>query len=103
MRVESPDYRELIGALFADEFADGAVDLEALRRIHAGEFDGWLSALDRSGLFGKQALATVEEQWGRDPRILLDALLADADDVTRRRWLMAWSGLDRPEPLGQIG
>ncbi|MGV9615249.1 hypothetical protein [Nocardia xishanensis] len=103
MRVESPDYRELIGALFADEFADGAVDLEALRSIHAGEFGTWLTALDRSGLFGKEALATVAEQWRRDPRVLLDALLADADDVTRRRWLMAWSSLDRQEPLGQIG
>ncbi|GAB2671396.1 hypothetical protein [Nocardia goodfellowii] len=102
MQAESPNHRELIAALFADEFADG-VDVAVLRRIHAGEFEEWRSALDRSGLFGKDALATIEEQWRADPEVLLDALLGAVDDVTRRRWLMAWSALDRPEPLGRIG
>jgi hypothetical protein len=51
----------------------------------------------------KQALAEVAEQWRRDPRLLLDALLTDADDVTRRRCLTAWSALDRKPPLTQIG
>ncbi|MFQ6393252.1 hypothetical protein ACLMAJ_07360 [Nocardia sp. KC 131] len=62
---------------------------------------------DRAGSFGgifdKQALATVTEQWRRDPLILLDALLDEADDVTRRRCLAAWSALDRRPPLTQIG
>ncbi|WP_194817582.1 hypothetical protein [Nocardia sp. XZ_19_385] len=103
MQAESPNYRESVAALFADEFAEGSVDVSALRRIHAGEFGEWLTALDRSGLFGKDALTTIGDQWRGDPRLLLDALLSDSDDVTRRRWLMAWSALDRPEPLGQIG
>ncbi|MEV0252004.1 hypothetical protein AB0H76_35840 [Nocardia sp. NPDC050712] len=103
MPVESPRYRELIAALFADEFAEREVDVPELRRIHAGRFGEWLTALDRSGLFDKDALAAVEAQWRADPAVLLDALLSAADDVTRRRWLLAWSALDRPEPLGQIG
>lgn len=45
----------------------------------------------------------MAEQWRRDPRLLLDALLTDADDVTRRRCLTAWSALDRKPPLTQIG
>ena len=103
MQAESPDYRELIAALFADEFPDGVVDVAVLRRIHAGELDEWRTALDRSGLFDKAALATIAEQWRADPGVLLNALLSASDDVTRRRWLMAWSALDRPEPLGRIG
>ncbi|MEV6273664.1 hypothetical protein [Nocardia sp. NPDC051832] len=101
MQAESPNYRELVAALFADEFAE--VEVSVLRRIHAGDFEEWLTALDRSGLFGKDALATIAEQWRADPRLLLDALLSTSGEVARRRWLTAWSALDRPEPLGQIG
>ncbi|MEU8897094.1 hypothetical protein [Nocardia sp. NPDC048505] len=103
MPVESPRYRELVAAMFADEFPEGVVDVAALRRLHAGQVGEWLGALDRSGLFGREALAALAEQWVREPAILLDALLSDSDDVTRRRWLMAWSALDRPKRLGQIG
>ncbi|MEV0298182.1 hypothetical protein [Nocardia sp. NPDC050710] len=99
----SPDYRELVAAAFADEIVDGVVDVPLLRRIHAGEFGEWLTALDRSGLFGKDALANLSRQWRDEPAALLDALLSGVDDMTRRRWLAAWSALDRPEPLTQIG
>ncbi|SLJ82731.1 Uncharacterised protein [Mycobacteroides abscessus subsp. abscessus] len=54
-------------------------------------------------MFDKQALERIVGRWRRDPRTLLDALLADADDVTRRRWAMAWSALERPEPVSRIG
>lgn len=91
-----PEYRELVAATFAGEYADGAVDHDALRRIRAGEFGPWLSALDRSGLFDANALANLAERWRADPQALLDALLHDADDVTRRRWLSAWSALIQP-------
>ncbi|MEV6428888.1 hypothetical protein [Nocardia sp. NPDC051463] len=103
MQVVSPDYRELIAAMFSPEFVDGGSDASVLRRIHAGQFGEWLTALDRSGVFDKAALATVAEQWRQDPLILLDALLEEADDVTRRRCLAAWSALDRRPPLTQIG
>ncbi|MBF6212316.1 hypothetical protein IU433_17890 [Nocardia puris] len=92
----TPEYRELVAATFAGDYADGAVDHDALRRIHAGAFDPWLSVLDRSGLFDAHALANLAERWRADPRVLIDALLADADDVTRRRWLSAWSALNQP-------
>ncbi|MEV4126370.1 hypothetical protein [Nocardia sp. NPDC049707] len=103
MQVESPDYRDLVAAVFADEFVDGGIDPEALRRIHAGDITEWITALDRCGMFGKTALATLSEQWQRDPRLLLDALLDGVDDVTGRRCLLAWSALDDRSPLTQIG
>ncbi|MGY2117745.1 hypothetical protein ACW9HR_27885 [Nocardia gipuzkoensis] len=65
-----------------------------LRRVYAGEHEEWLNALDRSGVFGKEAPAGLADIWRRDPRELLEALLAEADDVARRRCLAAWSGLD---------
>ncbi|WP_330252476.1 hypothetical protein OG874_41480 [Nocardia sp. NBC_00565] len=102
MQVESPDYRELVAAVFSYEFVDGGIDPDALRRIHAGDLQEWITALDRCGMFGKTAIATLSEQWHRDPRILLDALLDELDDVTRRRCLVAWSALDRRPPLTQI-
>ncbi|MFC9892193.1 hypothetical protein ACFVMC_00740 [Nocardia sp. NPDC127579] len=101
--MQGPDYRELVAAVFAAEFDEGVVEVAVLRRIHAGQVTEWLEALDRSGLFGRDALATIADQWRADPAVLLDALLSTSDDVTRRRWLMAWSALDRPEPLGRIG
>jgi hypothetical protein len=103
MHVESPDYRELVAAVFSYELADGGIDPDALRRMHAGELTEWITALDRSGIFGKTAVATLSDQWQRDPRILLDALLEGVDDVTRHRCLVAWSALDRRSPLTRIG
>jgi len=103
MRTEGPDAHDLVAAIFAEEFGDTAVDLDVLRRIHSGDFTPWSAALEGSGLFDKQALERLVARWREDPESLIGALLADADDVTRRRWLMAWSGLDRPEPLSRIG
>lgn len=103
MQVESPDYRELVAAVFSYEFVDGDIDTDALHRIHAGDVSEWITALDRSGMFGKTAIATLSDRWQRDPRRLLDALLEEVDDVTRRRWLVAWSDMDRRSPLTQIG
>ncbi|WP_040794737.1 hypothetical protein [Nocardia higoensis] len=108
MRTEGPDAHDLVAATFAEEFGDTefgeqAVDLDALRRIHSGDFTRWSAALENSGLFDKQALERIVSRWREHPESLIAALLADADDVTRRRWRMAWSGLDRPEPLSRIG
>ncbi|WP_433727278.1 hypothetical protein ACQP0C_35645 [Nocardia sp. CA-129566] len=103
MQVDSPDYRELVAAVFSYEFVDGDIDTDALCRIHAGDVSEWITALDRSGMFGKTAIATLSDKWQREPRMLLDALLEEVDDVTRRRWLVAWSDMDRRAPLTQIG
>ncbi|HLS79679.1 MAG TPA: hypothetical protein VK083_23090 [Nocardia sp.] len=112
MRTEGPDAHDLVAAALSaefDEVAFGAgsggqtVDLDVLRRIHSGDFTRWAAVLESSGLFDKQARERVLARWREDQGALLAALLADADDVTRRRWLMAWSALDRPEPLSRIG
>ncbi|WP_051407446.1 hypothetical protein [Nocardia sp. CNY236] len=87
-------HRELVAAMFASEFVDGEIDPETLRRVHAGEHDEWLTALDRSGMVGKEVLADLAEVWRGDPRELLEALLAEADEVARRRCLTAWARLD---------
>ncbi|WP_280232513.1 hypothetical protein [Nocardia cyriacigeorgica] len=93
-RIEPQSCRELVAAMFSAEFVDGGVDPTALRRVHAGEHTEWVDALDRSGMFGVDTVAAVTERWRQDPRTLLDALLTEADDVTRRRCLTAWSALD---------
>ncbi|MET7772353.1 hypothetical protein [Nocardia sp. NPDC005366] len=103
MPSETPDYRELVSAAFAGEAADGGLDAAVLRRIRAGDFGEWLTALDHSGLFGQDALAKIAEQWRADPTVLLDALLADADIVTRRRTMAEWTALDRPETRTRLG
>ncbi len=102
MQVESPDYRDLVGAVFSYEFVDGGIDPDSLRRIHTGEITEWITALDRSGMFGKTVIATLSEQWQSNPRLLLDTLLDEVDDVSRRRCLVAWSALDSRSPLTQI-
>ncbi|CCF61880.1 hypothetical protein [Nocardia cyriacigeorgica] len=93
-QVEPQNCRELVAAMFSAEFVDGGVDPAALRRVHAGEHREWATALDRSGMFGTETVAAVTAQWRADPRVLLEALLTEADDVTRRRCLAAWSALD---------
>ncbi|WP_256673861.1 hypothetical protein [Nocardia cyriacigeorgica] len=93
-QVEPQNCRELVAAMFSAEFVDGGVDPAALRRVHAGEHAEWADALDRSGMFGVDTVAAVTAQWRQDPRVLLDALLTEADDVTRRRCLTAWTALD---------
>ncbi|WP_227998748.1 hypothetical protein [Nocardia australiensis] len=103
MHVESHSRRELVAAMFSGDFIAGGIDPGVLSRVHAGEHTEWLTALDRSGMFDKQTLAELAEQWRRDPRVLLDALLTDADDVTVRRCLAGWSALDRKPPRTQLG
>ncbi|MBF6162277.1 hypothetical protein IU412_18765 [Nocardia cyriacigeorgica] len=94
MQVEPQSCRELVAAMLSAEFVDGGVDPAALRRVHAGEHAEWALALDRSGMFGTDTVAAVTARWREDPRVLLDALLTEADDVTRRRCLTAWAALD---------
>lgn len=95
MQDESHGRRELVAAMFSSEFVEGGVDPAVLRRIHAGDHAEWQTALDRSGIFGKQTLADLTARWHDNPRDLLDALLTEADDVTKRRCLTAWAELDR--------
>ncbi|MEU6188126.1 hypothetical protein [Nocardia sp. NPDC047038] len=94
MQGEQPSRRELVAAMFSSEFVEDGIDPDVLRRVHAGEHEEWLTALDRSGVFDKETRAELADLWRREPRELLEALLADADDVARRRCLAAWASLD---------
>ncbi|MFE6925796.1 hypothetical protein ACFVAV_32615 [Nocardia sp. NPDC057663] len=91
---EPQDRSELVGALLAAEFADAGIDPDAMGRVHAGAHEEWLSALEATGMFGIRALAEIAAEWAADPRLLRDALLAEADEFTRRRCLATWTTFD---------
>ncbi|MFC7447464.1 hypothetical protein [Rhodococcus daqingensis] len=84
-----------VAAMFSRDFVEGGFDHDAVEGIHCGEFDEWILAVARSGLLSDKEVAGVAHAWQRDPKLLLDALLVDADEVTRRRCESAWGALDR--------
>lgn len=90
---------DYVTATFARDFvADGFAD-DAVERIHHGEIGEWVRALAWSGLFTNLVVANAAHAWRRDPRSLLDALLGDADEVTVKRYDLAWTALDRTARL----
>ncbi|MFC8386076.1 hypothetical protein [Nocardia sp. NPDC057272] len=94
MMREPQDRGELVGALLAAEFADAGIDIEVMRCVHTGAHHEWLSALESTGMFDARALAEIAARWAADPALLRDALLAEADELTRRRCLAAWASFD---------
>ncbi|MGA9872272.1 MAG: hypothetical protein WBQ44_14175 [Rhodococcus sp. (in: high G+C Gram-positive bacteria)] len=92
-----------VAAMFSYEFQDGGVDYDTIEAIHRGEVAEWVSALAHSGIVENATVAEVESTWRQRPRLLLDMLLLDADEMTRRRCDMAWSSLDRLAPIAQSG
>ncbi|WP_336085095.1 hypothetical protein [Nocardia sp. SSK8] len=102
MMQESQDRSELVGALLAAEYADAGIDIDAMRAVRAGEHGEWLAALEATGLFGHTALNEIALAWARDPKTLRDALLAEADEFTRRRCLAAWAALEA-RPAAVVG
>ncbi|MFF0491121.1 hypothetical protein ACFYTQ_19035 [Nocardia sp. NPDC004068] len=86
MRLDSPDFRDLVASLFTDEPLDHAT----LARIHAGAVDYWAETLDRSGLFGREIAQAAQHYWREHPRALVETLLIRADDITRHQWLTVW-------------
>ncbi|MEU4416392.1 hypothetical protein AB0G00_05625 [Nocardia salmonicida] len=94
MMKQPQDRSELVGALLAAEFADAGLDTEAMRCVHTGVHQEWLSALESTGMFDVRAMAEIAACWSADPALLRDALLAEADELTRRRCLAAWASFD---------
>lgn len=94
---------DFLAAMFSYEFQGGGVDYDTIETIHRGEVDEWVVALAQSGLFENSVCLDAEETWKRRPRLLLDMLLLDADEMTRRRCDMAWASLDRLAPIAQSG
>ncbi|TQC46648.1 hypothetical protein EEB14_24855 [Rhodococcus sp. WS4] len=91
---------DYVAAMFSLDFVAGGFDRDAVERIHRGVFDEWISALSRSGLFTHRAVADVVQSWQDNPKSLVDALLADADEMTLKRYEITWEALERVAPLG---
>ncbi|MDV7246005.1 MULTISPECIES: hypothetical protein [Rhodococcus] len=85
---------DLFASMFSLDLGDGDVDYDAVERIHDGEFGEWTLAAARSGLFPPHAVEALQQSWQKTPRSLLDALLTDADEMTRKRCNIIWAGLD---------
>ena len=92
-----------VAAMFSYEFQDGGVDYDTIEMIHRGDVHEWVAALAQSGLFDKATVVEAEHSWKSRPRLLLDLLLHEADEMTRRRCDMAWFSLDRLAPIAQSG
>ncbi len=103
MKAEQSYLDDIVAATFSYEFVDGGVDYDTIERIHRGEIDEWITALDASGLVDAPVLAQARQEWHDNPRRLFEALLADADEITRRRCRTSWAALDRLAPLAHLG
>lgn len=102
MHPHSPSWN-YIAAMFSYEFQSGGVDYDTIERIHRGGVREWVVSLAQSGLLERTTIDEVEVVWSQQPRLLLDMLLIDADEMTRRRCDMAWASLDRLAPIAQSG
>lgn len=101
MIATTGDAHSYVSAMFSDEFVDAGVDHDMIEQIHRGEFDEWLFAVAGSGLFTNTEVAIMEREWQQSPRAFLDALLAEADEITRKRCDLTWAALDRVAPLAE--
>ncbi|AOW93944.1 hypothetical protein BFN03_18240 [Rhodococcus sp. WMMA185] len=88
------DGDEIFASLFTLDLGDGGVDFGTVERIHAGDFDEWIEAAARSGLFTRHDVEALVRSWERSPKSLFDALLSDVDEVTRHRYTAVWDALD---------
>lgn len=95
--IASQSPRDIVAAMFSFDLDDGKVDFDAIERIRAGDVDDWVSAATRSGLFSPREIEALARSWHADPRSLFEALLTDADDMTRRRYEIAWDSLDKAD------
>ena len=91
--------RDVVAALFSFDLGDGDVDLDAVERIRERDFDDWVLAATRSGLFSPREIESLARSWHADPRTLLEALLTDSDDMTRKRYEIAWDSLDQADSV----
>ncbi|MGW0177349.1 hypothetical protein ACWDUM_26305 [Rhodococcus sp. NPDC003322] len=77
--------KDLVNAVLCCEWDGGEIDVHAIDQVRDGEMAEWKEALSESGLFTDEALVAIVGAWRRDPELLVDALLAGADEVSRRR------------------
>ncbi|MFD6057976.1 MULTISPECIES: hypothetical protein [Rhodococcus] len=95
MNAEPITCGDYVTATFARDFVAEGFDHDAVERIHSGLFDEWSHALAQSGLFTNRTVAAALHSWQDDPHSLLDALLANADEMTLKRYDLVWEALER--------
>ncbi|MGV9871028.1 hypothetical protein [Rhodococcus koreensis] len=93
---------DLVAAVIAVDTSEETLDLDAVERIRQRQFDDWVLAAARSGLFTASEIDTLVQCWRADPRSLFDALLANSDDLTRRRYQAIWNSLGAPGASGAL-
>ncbi|QNG18230.1 hypothetical protein G4H71_02770 [Rhodococcus triatomae] len=99
MNASSTQHSAYLSAIFSYEFLDGGPAYDAIERIHSGDFGDWVEVLEGTGLLTRTEIDVLEAEWRRAPRLLLDLLLAEADEVTARRCEVTWAALDRVAPI----
>ena len=85
MPIRTRKLQDLVAAMWSVDTSD-ELDLDAVARIRQRQFDDWILAAARSGLLTAREIDTLVQCWHADPRSLFDALLADSDELTRRRY-----------------
>jgi hypothetical protein len=103
MKAEPLTCGDYVTATFARDFVAEGFDYDTVERIHSGDLDEWTFALAQSGLFTNRVVAHAQQAWQDDPRSLLDSLLADADEMTVKRYDVVWQALTRTAQFGTSG
>ncbi|WP_072690340.1 hypothetical protein [Rhodococcus marinonascens] len=85
---------DMFAAMFTLDLGNGEVDFGAIERIYAGNFDEWIEAAARSGLFTRLNVEALAQSWENNPKSLFDALLTDVDEMTHRRYAAIWNALN---------
>lgn len=74
----------IVQAILGCEF-DGLDSDTTVATIRSGRMDDWVQAVADSGMFPRQTVDRIAASWRADPDLLVEAVFADADEVTRRR------------------
>jgi len=93
MPIRTRKLQDLVAAMWSVDTSD-ELDLDAVARIRERQFDDWILAAARSGVFSAREIDTLAQFWHASPRSLFDALLADSDELTRRRYQAIWNSTD---------
>lgn len=84
MMTLSVGTRDLICALFAYEFAEGAIDSASIDGIREGRTAEWVEAIEASALFGSADMLRIRTVFENDPDQLVSMLLESVGEVRSR-------------------
>ncbi|MGW5151919.1 hypothetical protein [Rhodococcus koreensis] len=94
MPIRIRKLQDLVAAMCSIDTSDEPLDLDAIARIRQCQFDDWVVPAARSGLLAAHEIEALVQCWYACPRSLFDALLADSDELTRRRCQAIWNSID---------